>query len=515
MKKSYLLTLLTLSLTLNGCSLTLNRSTSNNIDDTNTTTGTGQYIDPTPIEVSFTSINDFHGAINENSSQPGLAKLATYLKNKKAQGNILINAGDMWQGTFESNYNRGKLVTEAFKDIGFDAEVLGNHEFDWGIEKIKENQEINGNKYLCANIKEYNASGNPSYVGNKYELGKDYNVITLNKDTTKEIKVGLIGVIGKNQLNSIDSNKSEGIIFYEPTQIVKDIAKKLRNEEGCNVIGAIYHASRDEAINDSLSDYVDVFFGAHTHQVESSFVNDKPYAQAGCNGVYASNITVTVNKATGEVKYSSSQSKNAIDENGLVEMIPHPLEEDKSVKAMIEKYASESTSVANRKIGSITSSFAKAQVSNALAKGMYEITKNKYKKDIALAITNTARNAIYKTGTIYYSDLVTAVPFDNEIVIMDAKGSNIKEEMGYGNYYYGENIPEFEDEKYYTVAVCSYVAYHIKVTYEYERILNYFPTQTNVYELKDASNNKIYYRDGLEYLFQTATNNTLNPYDFS
>ncbi len=181
---------------------------------------------------------------------------------------------------------------------------------------------------------------------------------------------------------------------------------------------------------------------------------------------------------------------------------------------MIDKYAVESSAVANKKVGSITSYFSKSNVSNALAQGMYKIVKNKYKKDIALAITNTARNAISKSGTIYYSDLVTAVPFDNEIVIMEAKGYNIKQELNYGNYYYGENIPDFVDQSYYTIAVCSYVAYHINVSSNYERYLNYFATQRNSYELLDESNNKVYYRDGLEYLFEIASNNTLNPFDF-
>ncbi len=494
------------------CAPLIHNSSSNN--NSSNTSSTSHNIEPDAIKVSFTSINDFHGAINETDSQPGLAKLATYLKNKKAEGNILINAGDMWQGTFESNYNRGKLVTEAFKDIGFDAQIIGNHEFDWGIDKIKENQSISGTNYLCANIKQYNASGIPSFVGEKYELGKDYNIITINKDTSSELKIGLIGVIGKDQLTSIESRKSEGIIFYEPTEIVKDLAIKLRNEEGCNIVGAIYHASRDDAISDSLSEYVDIFFGAHTHKVESSFIGDKPYAQAGSNGAYASNITLAVNKSNGEVNYVENKAQEGADEYGMVESISHSLKEDSSIKEMIDKYAVTSSAVANKTVGSITSSFSKPSVSNALAKGMYKIVKDKYKKDIVLALTNTARNAIRKSGTIYYSDLVTAVPFDNEIVIMEAKGYNIKVELNYSNYYYGENIPAFDDQSYYTIAVCSYVAYHISVSDNYERYLNYFATQRNSYELTDENNNKVYYRDGLEYLFQSASNNTLNPTDF-
>lgn len=506
MKLKQFIFLSLLPLTLSSCSFILNRS----ISETSSSTSTNY---PNAIEVSFTSINDFHGAINETDSQPGLAKLATYLKGKKSEGNILINAGDMWQGTFQTNYNRGKLVTEAFNDIGFDAEILGNHEFDWGIDKIKENQEISRTNYLCANIKKYNESGVPSYVGEKYELGKDYNVVTINKDSEKELKVGLIGVIGKDQLTSIESKKSEGIIFYEPTEIVKDLAIKLRNDENCDVVGAIYHANYT-AIDESLAEYVDVFFGAHTHQVESTFIGNKPYAQAGCNGAYASNITLTVNKNTKEVKYVSSDVEYAYDDYKMVEKIPHTIKEDETIKTLIDKYAEESSLVANKEVGKITSSFSKAQVSNALAKGMYKISKDKYGKDIALAITNTARNPISKNGTVYYSDLVTAVPFDNEIVIMEAKGYNIKDEMNFGNYYYGDDIPSFEDNTYYTIAVCSYVAYHINVNDNYERYLNYFATQRNSYELVDENNNKIYYRDGLEYLFQTASNNTLNPMDF-
>ena len=233
-----------------------NNSFSSTYNDSGTISYAGERADK--ITVNFTAINDFHGAIKQEGYQPGLAKVAGYLKEKKKDGNILINAGDMWQGTYESNYSNGNFVTKVFKDIGFDAEVLGNHEFDWGLDRIRENQTLKGSNYLCANIYTYNETGSPSYLGDKYHLCDDYSITTLNPNTENEVRVGMIGVIGKDQFTSIQSTYTKDIIFKDPTSIVKDLSTHLKNNMNCDIVVAIYHADQS-SVDSSISNgnYVD------------------------------------------------------------------------------------------------------------------------------------------------------------------------------------------------------------------------------------------------------------------
>lgn len=94
-------------------------------------------------ELHLLATNDFHGSIEENSSELGLLKYGTFLKNKRKEDNTLIlNSGDMWQGSILSNSNRGEFLTKVMNNIGFDCFTLGNHEFDWSTKYIKQNKAL-------------------------------------------------------------------------------------------------------------------------------------------------------------------------------------------------------------------------------------------------------------------------------------------------------------------------------------------------------------------------------------
>ena len=74
------------------------------------------------LELNVVAFNDFHGAIEEDSSngRMGLAKLGTYLKQQSEEDNTLIlSQGDDWQGSIYSNYNRGRLVNDVYSYCHF------------------------------------------------------------------------------------------------------------------------------------------------------------------------------------------------------------------------------------------------------------------------------------------------------------------------------------------------------------------------------------------------------------
>ncbi|MBP1733179.1 MAG: nucleotidase, partial [Deltaproteobacteria bacterium] len=87
-------------------------------------------------------INDFHGRILPDTKTEldkpvaGAAYLAAMIKaerSKNPTGTVLLSAGDMFQGTCESNGCQGAPVIEMMNELKFDAMALGNHEFDWGM----------------------------------------------------------------------------------------------------------------------------------------------------------------------------------------------------------------------------------------------------------------------------------------------------------------------------------------------------------------------------------------------
>jgi len=90
------------------------------------------------ITLSIIGTNDLHGGVLPRDGRGGLALLGGYLRNLRAArardggAVLLIDAGDMFQGTLESNLNEGAAVVAAYNALGYAAAAVGNHEFDFG-----------------------------------------------------------------------------------------------------------------------------------------------------------------------------------------------------------------------------------------------------------------------------------------------------------------------------------------------------------------------------------------------
>ena len=94
--------------------------------------------------IEILSFNDFHGNVLESGKNIGAAKLAGIIKEYQKKdkesdtyGVATVSGGDMYQGTAISNILEGAPVNEMIKEIGVVASAIGNHEYDWGSDKIK------------------------------------------------------------------------------------------------------------------------------------------------------------------------------------------------------------------------------------------------------------------------------------------------------------------------------------------------------------------------------------------
>src|ERR1700756_3073212 len=92
--------------------------------------------------ISILHTTDLHGHIlptadyDGNPDRGGLARCATQIRRWRRQNpnSILIDVGDVYQGTDVSFRNRGEVMIDLFNNLKYDAWIVGNHEFDWGIE---------------------------------------------------------------------------------------------------------------------------------------------------------------------------------------------------------------------------------------------------------------------------------------------------------------------------------------------------------------------------------------------
>jgi len=90
------------------------------------------------LTLSVVGTNDLHGGVLPEDGRGGLGLLGGYVRNLRAArqsdggGVLLLDAGDLFQGTLESNLNEGQVVVAAYNALGYAAAAVGNHEFDYG-----------------------------------------------------------------------------------------------------------------------------------------------------------------------------------------------------------------------------------------------------------------------------------------------------------------------------------------------------------------------------------------------
>src|SRR5205823_12023646 len=117
-------------------------------------------LNPDAVCISILHTTDLHGHIlptsdyDGNPDRGGLARCVTQIRRWRQQNpnSILIDIGDVYQGTDVGWRTKGDLMIDLFNYLKYDAWVVGNHEFDWGIEPFERALETSTMPVLAANM---------------------------------------------------------------------------------------------------------------------------------------------------------------------------------------------------------------------------------------------------------------------------------------------------------------------------------------------------------------------------
>lgn len=407
--------------------------------------------------VDFYAVNDFHGEDTK------LSKMMGFLKSKNNQDNtIILDSGDAFQGSMMSNTNHGKLVINCMNQVGYASFTIGNHDFDWGIDKLEDMIETANMPVLGANVYKYDFASKT--IGDfDDEHFEKYTIKTLENG----LKVGIIGVIGDEQITSICTDLVKDVIFKDPVPIVKSLANELRNDKKCDVVVLSCHCDAEGLLGSDyknntqdLEKYVDAVFMGHTHQNESYTLKGLPFIQTNGYGKLVSNIKlrvdynaadkVTVEGTPKNISYSNSWPTDSVCEQLI--------EEERN------KISSEGNEVLVPYMPQLSTDNAAKLSAHSMA---YMAAKQNYTIDVA--ITN-ARTSIF-SGTLTYEKLYKSFPFDNRVYIAEVTGKDLIKEASY-NQIYRVNPNAFRnDNTKYTVAVIDYLLVHTNMdrTYDYFR----------------------------------------------
>ncbi|WP_159522791.1 bifunctional metallophosphatase/5'-nucleotidase [Sunxiuqinia indica] len=211
--------------------------------------------------------NDIHCHIDpfpeDNSTyrgRGGLARMAGMINRiKEANDNVLLlDAGDMFQGTPYFNYYKGELILKVMSEMGYDASTIGNHEFDNGLEGIENSIDFANFPFVCSN-----------YDFSNTRLFNVFPEFTVFRKSG--IKVGVYG-LGIELEGLVSERNYQETIYRDPVKIALEKEDFLKHEKGCDVVICLSHLGleyTESKISDKLlaaeTHHTDLIIGGHTH----------------------------------------------------------------------------------------------------------------------------------------------------------------------------------------------------------------------------------------------------------
>ncbi|QDF06784.1 bifunctional metallophosphatase/5'-nucleotidase [Myxococcus xanthus] len=268
---------------------------------------------PEPIRITLVGINDFHGQVEPHRTplkdgqvveEGGAATLAAYVARLRAAnpgGVVLLDAGDMFQGTLPSNLTEGAVVVDVYNHLGVDAAAIGNHEFDYGpvgpgsmaqrpgddaLGALKARIGQARFPMLSANLRDASTGARPAWTGNDGTY--------LMK--VKGVKVGIIGLSTEATPKVTNPANVSSLRFLPLAPAALEASRSLR-ARGAEVVVVVAHAggkcadlsnprdtsSCDEGDAEILSmlkrlppGTVDAIVAGHTHQTMGHFFAQVP-----------------------------------------------------------------------------------------------------------------------------------------------------------------------------------------------------------------------------------------------
>ncbi len=371
--------------------------------------------------IAIIHTNDVHSRVLEDSSGIGYAKVAALASDILSQSGtepILVDAGDALHGQTIATLERGESIIKIMNTVGYDVMTPGNHDFNYGQDRLLELVGKAEFKIISANITKPDGAA----------LLEGYTIIERNG-----AKIAFFGLSTPETSYKTNPKNVAGLTFADPVKAAENMVSVLRDK--ADVIVAVSHLGLDEAseITSRLVaekvEGIDLIIDGHSHTVlnEPLKVNDTLIVQTG---EYLKNVgTVQIeldenNKVTG-IKaglVTKEQSAGITAREDVVKAIDDYTEAQKSIlsEVILKNEIEFDGERANVRTGP-------TNLSCLITSAMVDAT------GADLAITNGGGiRASIKAGEVTRGDIITVLPFGNYIVTKKMKGSDIKAALEHG-----------------------------------------------------------------------------------
>lgn len=371
------------------------------------------------------STNDTHSQIEPTAKGMGgiLRRRAAFDRVRAENKNVIVvDAGDVVQGTVFFSLYRGEVEYACMDSLGYDINILGNHEFDNGLDELAAHYRNLKSTKLSAN---YDFSGTPLQ-----DLFEPYTIRDIEGK-----KVAFIG-INVEPAGLISEKNYKGMRYIPCDKVADALAHYLKTVIGVDYVVMISHIGYDSIdagapVDPTIvaaSRDIDLLIGGHSHTLikpdmaESHVTNanGKPIVigQNGKTGEYIGRYDIDL--ATGKVEYSQIAIDKTLDADAA---------RYTAMNRWLNRYRNGVDSLMNSVIGKSNRTFVNREIAaqNWLCDAVLDIlpgVSGVKKVDVVIMNKGGIRNDMPK-GNVTEGLMMSMFPFDNRFVVMEISGKDL------------------------------------------------------------------------------------------
>ncbi|HUF12723.1 MAG TPA: 5'-nucleotidase C-terminal domain-containing protein [Longimicrobiales bacterium] len=397
---------------------------------TGTRTRTGEAVGFAPAEQLGThrlrvlALNDLHGRLlpevyswSDGRPVGGAVALASYFDAEtRAFGGptVLLDGGDVYQGTPISNLTSGRSTVDFYNAIGLDAAAVGNHEFDWGVPVLRERIDQARFPWLAANVLVQHTDTAPGWLE---------QVAVIDVDG---VRLGVIGLATMETPSDVRFGIVEGLDFPRGEVAIDRWVPELRRR-GADFVAVVAHAGavcdRDGGncegeiidIANAVRNRPDLIVAGHTHRVVRTRVNGIPIIETGSYGTRYGVVDL--------VRVSADSV--AVFMHGTPSVYADALPPDTAVARIIDAYAVEIGPRVDRVVATLPTSLELSGGEYALGRIIADAQRWATHAQVAV-MNNGGIRAALQAGPVTWGELYQVQPFENRLVRMQVRGADLR-----------------------------------------------------------------------------------------
>ena len=375
--------------------------------------------DGSAVHVSFLLVNDIY-RIEEKDGRGGMARFAAVVKAERARALaenchlICVHAGDTLSPSLLSSFDQGAHMVDLFNDVGLDAFVPGNHEFDFGKEAYFNRVSQARFPILAANLRD--AAG--------LRLPHHQDQILIEADG---LKIALIGAA----YEATASASRPGDLAFAPTIPVVLANAKSARAAGADLVIAIVHADKMTGTALMNSHAVDLVLSGHNHDLHIDFDGRTALVESEQDANYVTVVDIDVSPKRGEANRSWWPNFRVID--------TAKTSSDPAMLAKVQMYNAGLNRLFDVEIATLATpldSRAEALRSGECAIGdlFADALRKAAMADVAIVNGGGIRgNRIYPAGTrLSKRDILDELPFGNKTMVTNVPGKALLEALENG-----------------------------------------------------------------------------------